>query len=108
MKQLPDDLKLMASCMYHEYLNRKSHGCDRKECRNLSHEFFSKSKELAYIYSDFDSIIDDLTKRKLIKGDILGNVELLNDFLIMMESKFKGNIKAVGAFIKDLILLLAG
>lgn len=106
MKQLPDDLKLMASCMYHEYLNRKSHGCDRSECRHLSHEFFSKSKELAYIYSDFDSIIDDLTKRKLIKGDILGNVELLNDFLIMMESEFKGNLTAVLKAIKELLALM--
>ena len=106
MKKLPDDLKLMACCMYNEYLNRKSHGCDRSECRNLSHEFFSKSKELAYIYSDFDPIIDDLSKRKLIKGDILGNVELLNDFLIMMESEFKGNINAVLKSIKELLMLI--
>lgn len=106
MKQLPDDLQLMSCCMYNEYLNRKSHGCDRKECRNLSHEFFAKSKELTYIYSDFDSIIEDLSRRKLIKGDILGNVELLNDFLIMMESEFKGNIASVLKAIKELLALV--
>ena len=92
--------------MYNEYLNRKEHGCNRNDCRNLSHEFFSKSKELAYIYSDFDSIIADLAGRKLIKGDILGNVELLNDFLILMESGFKGNLAAVLKAIKELLALI--
>lgn len=106
MDKLPNDLQLMAACMYQEYLTRKKHGCDRIVCKNLSHDFFSKSEALSYIYSDFDSIMEDLTKRNLVKCDILGNVEITNDFLVMMEERFSSDLESISKFIGALLPLI--
>ncbi len=90
-KPISNDASKLLRALYKEYLKRRKNKISKDGAMAFSSEEVKIQLFSKWIPDDFDNALYELYKAKLVRMDITGNFQLLNEAIVYMENLPKKN-----------------
>lgn len=104
MDELTREAQKLLGSAYKEYLIRRKREVDRESSKLFDCDFYKSVSQLSqYSQDDISSFLCELRDAEYIEMYIDGGFELENKAIIILENKFKNDMKAILNFLTGLI-----
>lgn len=102
--KLTKEADQVLSFMYQEYLSKRKEGKSKSDSRRSdTNRLESLAPFNSWPDGDFSEALCELKQKGLIKRNIVGDCELLDDTIAILEDRFVDGLKSVTAFLAQFI-----